>query len=76
MGAETLCGGLTLLMLVISGGVILLGLGGLLLLRLGVIGSYLIKGKNDRGESQDYALDQSREPPADGASEKSPNDAG
>lgn len=62
MGIETLCGGLTMLMLVISGGIILLGAVGLVLLRLGVIGAYLVKGKDDRGESQEYALNQSHAP--------------
>ena len=42
----------------------MLGLVGLALLRLGVIGAYLVKGRQDRGESDEYGLSQSR-PPSD-----------
>jgi hypothetical protein len=61
-GTEALCGGGVIILLAVSAGFVALGLLGLLLLRLGVIGSYLIKGRDDRGESQDYALNQSHAP--------------
>lgn len=75
MSTGAICGGLPLLLVVVSGAIILLGVVGLLvLLRIGVIGAYFARGHADRGESEQYALSQSRasgdcekgdQPPAD-----------
>jgi len=74
MNTGAICGGLTLLLVVVSGALILLGVVGLVLLRIGVIGAYFARGHEDRGESEQYALSQSRasgdcekgdQPPAD-----------
>ncbi len=49
------------------GGFLLVGAGvAFVLLKLGVIGYYAVSGKDDPGESTDYALDQSRPPNSSG----------
>jgi hypothetical protein len=74
---ELLGGGVMITVLCLMG---LLGLGGLvglglILLKLGVIGSYWLKGEEPGDEIGDYQLDQSREAIGDGKTGFSRNDA-
>jgi hypothetical protein len=74
---ELLGGGVLTVVLCLVG---LLGLGGLvglgiILLKLGVIGSYWLEGEEPGDEIGDYQLDQSREAIEDGKTGFSRNDA-
>ena len=52
-----------LILLLVIGAVLLVGAGVVFLLfKVGVIGYYAVTGENDRGESDDYDLGQSRPP--------------
>jgi len=56
-----------LLLVLAIGGILLIGVGVVLfLLKLGVIGYFAATQKNDRGESDDYELTQSRPPDSAG----------